>query len=302
MVRMLALERDEIVSGKQLPFSIFDPTRNLLLAVKGQVVTERMRAALLRSGLMAFSEDDGGLESHQAANLDADIPPLLQLRLQYARGSVISRSAFRISREDDSESYTCRVVGLSEPRGLILTAPMQDGGSHVAISEGQPWLFRTLYSTAAIRFAGVIGKVVHEPFPYFHVEVPPLIEMRHVRKVQRVAICLNSVLRLSHPVEAVIVDLSTTGMQIATATGLELQPCHRLQMEFRVTVLSKPYDLSVDVEVVRCLGTLDSRHPGISFYGLGIEGVSDFHRMVLHAFVQGCVIRELDGLSKMLTE
>lgn len=301
MVRMTALNRNEIVSGRELPFSIFDPSHNVMLAVKGQVVTDRLRAALLRSGLLAFAEDDT-FEAQPAANMDAVIPPLLQLRMQYARGSAISRCAFRISRGDGSESYTCRVVGLSEQRGLILTAPVRDGGGHVPISEGQTWQFRTLYSTAAIRFAAVIGKVVHDPFPYFHVDVPPMVEMRHVRKVQRVSLCLNAVLRLSHPAEAVIVDMSTTGMQIATDASVDLQQSHRLPLEFRVNVLGKAYDMSVDVEVVRCLGAIDPRHPKIEFYGLGMDGLSDFNRLVLHSFVQGCVIRELDGLSKMLVE
>jgi hypothetical protein len=301
MVRRIALDTAEIVSGKPLPFSIFDPSRNRLVASQGQMVTERLRASLLLRGLMAFTDDDSTAASSPAEASDFEaVQPLLQLRLQYARASVISRSGFRLSREDGGESYTCRVVGSTEQRGLILTAPMRDDGSYVEVSEGQTWQFRTLYSTAAIRFAAVVGKVVTQPFPYFHVEVPPLVEMRHIRKVQRVATCVNAVLRLSHPAEAVIVDLSATGMQIATDLSVRLQESHRFKAEVRVTVLGKPYDLGLDVDVVRCLGAADPRHPQVIFYGLGIEAQTELERMVLHAFVQSCVIEELDALSKIL--
>jgi hypothetical protein len=302
MVRRITLDTDDIVSGKPLPFSIFDPNRNRVVATQGQLVTERMRTSLLLRGLMAFTDEIAPAQSSPAAAAEFEpVEPLLELRLQYARASVISRSGFRLSREDGSESYTCRVLGICEDRGLILTAPMRDDGSYVAIEEGEAWLFRTLYSTAAIRFAGAIGTVVTKPFPYFHVKVPPLVEMRHIRKVQRVAICLNAVLRLSSSAEAVIVDLSTTGMQIAVPMGVKVQDYHRFKIEFRVTVLGKPHDLSVTADLVRNLGAMDPRHPQVAFYGLGIETQTEFDRIVLHAFVQGCLIDELDGLSKILS-
>jgi hypothetical protein len=301
MVRRITLDTDDIVSGKPLPFSIFDPNRNRVVATQGQLVTERMRTSLLLRGLMAFTDETAPAESSPAAAAEFEaVEPLLELRLQYARASVISRSGFRLSREDGSESYTCRVLGICEDRGLILTAPMREDGSYLAVEEGETWLFRTLYSTAAIRFAGTIGTVVTKPFPYFHVQVPPLVEMRHIRKVQRVAICLNAVLRLSSSAEAVIVDLSTTGMQIAVPMGVKVQDYHRFKIDFRVTVLGKPHDLSVTADLVRNLGAMDPRHPQVAFYGLGIETQTEFDRIVLHAFVQGCVIDELDGLSKIL--
>jgi hypothetical protein len=301
MVRRISLDTDDIVSGKPLPFSIFDPNRNRVVATQGQFVTERLRASLLLSGLMAFTEEEPLAGSSPATPLNYEaIEPLLELRLQYARASVISRSGFRLSREDGGESYTCRVMGVCEDRGLILTAPMRDDGSYIGIREGETWLFRTLYSTAAIRFAGVIGMVMSKPFPYFHVRVPPLVEMRHIRKVQRVAICVNAVLRLSSPAEAVIVDLSTTGMQIGVPMDVKVQDYHRFKLDFRVTVLGKPHDLSVTADLVRNLGAMDPRHPQVAFYGLGIEPQTEFDRMVLLAYVQSCLIDELDGLSRIL--
>ena len=198
MIRKIALDKSGIVSGKPLPFSVFDPGRKILLAAKGQIVTDGMRDALLRNGLMALTDEDAAHGGSHAGEL-TERSPLFELRLQYARASTISRSGFRISRDERSESYPCHVVGISERRGLMLTAPARDDRTYVAITEGQTWMFRTFYATAAIRFTGIVEKVLFDPFPYFHVEVPAMIEVRHIRKMQRVATCLNTTLSLETP-------------------------------------------------------------------------------------------------------
>ena len=115
MARHIALDKAEVVCGKPLPFSIVDPGRNLLLASKGQVVTERMREALLRNGLMAIADDGDAHSSREQPGQDA-LSPLLQLRQQYARASAISRSGFRISRDERSECFSCHVIGMAERR------------------------------------------------------------------------------------------------------------------------------------------------------------------------------------------
>lgn len=301
MARKIALDRTEIVSGKPLPFSVFDPTRNLLLAAKGQIVTEGMRAVLLRNGLTAIVDDDASGDSADVAAANDDAPlPLHHLRLQYSRSSAMSRWGFRISRDERSDSYTCRVIGISERRGLILSAPARDDRSFVAISEGQTWLFRTFYATAAIRFTGIIDKVLFDPFPYFHVEVPALVEMRHVRKMQRVAVCLDAALDLETPTQAVIVDLSSTGLRIAVSDAVNLSEGQRVAVKFRLTLLDESRDMRVEASVVRCLGNADSQHPEVRFYGLLAQPQSNVDQLILHSYVQGCVIHELDVLSKML--
>jgi hypothetical protein len=301
MARKIALDRSEIVSGRPLPFSVFDPARNLLLAAKGQIVTDSMRAVLLRNGLAALVEDDepGGHGGSGAANDEVPMP-LHHLRLQYSRASAMARWGFRISRDERSDSYTCRAIGITERRGLILTAPAREDRSFVAISEGQTWLFRTFYATAAIRFTGIIEKVVFDPFPYFHVEVPAVVEMRHVRKMQRVATCTDATLDLDTPTEAVIVDLSSTGLRIAVHEAVKLSEGQNLKIHFRLTLLEQTRDMHLDATVVRCLGNADSQHPQVSFYGLLVQPQSDVEQLILHSYVQGCVIHELDALSKML--
>lgn len=299
-MRKIALDKSEIVSGKPLPFSVFDPSRKLLLAAKGQIVTDWMREALLRNGLMAVADEDDCCSPSAEAAADDAPSPLDQLRLQYGRSSAGSRWAFRVSRDERSDSYACKVIGIGERRGLIMTAPAKDDRSYVAISEGQIWLFRTFYATAAIRFTGIIEKVLFDPFPYFHVEVPPQVEMRHIRKGQRVAVCLNATVELDTPAAAVIVDLSSTGLRIGVDATTALEESQQCRVKFRVAVLGKCYDLDAAATVVRQLGTADPQHPQVHFYGLGLEPQNDFDRMLLHAYVQGCVAQELDGLTKVL--
>jgi c-di-GMP-binding flagellar brake protein YcgR len=205
-----------------------------------------------------------------------------------------------MSRDDRSENYSCQVIGIGERRSLILSAPARDDRSYVAISEGQTWLFRTFYATAAIRFSGTVEKLVFEPFPYFHVEVPQIVEMRHVRKMQRVAVSMDAVINLENPQEAVIVDMSTTGMRLALPQDVKLEEGQRIKVDFRVQVLGEVHPLSVNATVVRCLGGADHMHPEVHFYGLGLEMASSMERLLLHAYVQGCLVNELDGLSKIL--
>ncbi len=300
MVRKIALDKSEIVSGRPLPFSVFDPHRNLLLAAKGQIVTDWMREALLRNGLMALADEADDTSQAAEAATDDTPSPLHQLRMQYSRMPAGSRWGFRISRDERSDSYACRVIGVGERRGLIMTAPAKDDRSYVAIGEGQTWLFRTFYATAAIRFSGVIEKVLFNPFPYFHVEVPAQVEMRHIRKGQRVAVCLAATLQLETPTDAIIVDVSSTGLRIGVDASVALQESQQLQMTFRITVLDKCHELTAQATVARALAAADPLHPQIHFYGLGLEPQNDFDRLLLHAFVQGCVAQELDGLSKML--
>lgn len=299
MSKEMVLDRTEVVCGKPLPFSVFDPSRKLLLATKGQIVTERMREALLRNGLIAMAENG---TAHMTQDQCDEVPasPLLHLRQRYGRASMLARSGFRMSRDERSECYSCQVIGIGERRSLILTAPVRDDRNYVAISEGQSWLFRTFYATAAIRFTGIIEKLVFDPFPYFHVDVPAQVEMRHIRRMQRVAVCMDTMLNLAQPTEGLIVDLSSTGMRLALPEEIALQESQRFDVQFKVQVLDEWHAVRARATVARCLGAADSQHPQIHFYGAGVEPHSERDRLLLHAFVQSCVIRELDGLSRIL--
>ena len=89
-------------------------------------------------------------------------------------------------------------------------------------------------------------------------------------------------------------------MRIGVKDDVVLQEGQTLTIAFRITVLGQARDLQMPATVARCLGNADSQHPRVRFYGLGVEPQSELDRVILHAYVQGCVIHELDGLSKIL--
>ena len=98
-----------------------------------------------------------------------------------------------------------------------------------------------------------------------------------------------------------IVDLSSTGMRIGVKDDVGLDEGRTVPLAFRITVLGQSRDMNMQATVMRCLGNADSQHPEVRFYGLGLEPQSEVDRLLLHAYVQGCVIQELDGLSKVLS-
>lgn len=302
MQKLVELNRSEIIVGKPLPFGIYDAERKLLLAAKGQRVSDAMRERLRGGKLMAVVDEDGRGGSAETEARDEPVCQLTLLRQQLARATGGTRVGFKVSRDERSESHTSRVVGIGERRILMLTVPAMGDYQYVNINEGQIWLFRTFHATSAIRFTARIGKVILEPFPYFHIEVPSAIEMRSVRKMLRAPLCVTAVVELDEPREGVIIDLSSAGARLAMRKDHVLHDGQQLVLRFRLPVLDDAYDLIVKGTVVRSSDALDAAYPDLIFYGLRIEANSPSDRLVLHAYAQERLVHEFDVLSRLICD
>jgi hypothetical protein len=302
MSRTTALRANDIVVGRALPYSVYGADKTLLLA-KGQIVSERIRDALLRNAVMRSGTEDDAFPATASAEERIEVPepcPLQALRNHYAKTFGTARLGFRMSRDDRSEAYTAWALGTHEQRGLILSAPVSRDNSLVAVSDGQTWIFRAFYGTAVFRFAGVVRKVAFEPYPYFHLQPPPVIDMRRVRQRPRAQISLQATVRLAAPAEGVIVDLSSCGLRLAMKPGDALEKGQALNLQFVITVLDKVHEIDIAATVVCLYGASDSRHPNVNFYGLTIEPRNDFEHMLLHAYVHERLVDELDATWKIL--
>lgn len=304
MSRQTPLLAKDIIVGKALPFSVYGADNTLLLA-KGQVVSERIREALLRNGVRPAYRPEEQSEPEQERIEVPETCPLQAFRNAYARVAGSTRVGFRMSRDDRGESYTAWVIGTHEQRGLMLSAPMSRDNSLVAMADGQTWIFRAFHGTAAFRFSGIVRKVMFDPIPYFHLQLPPTIDMRHVRQRPRAQVCLPAAITLNEPqqgdaLDGVICDLSSCGLRLALKQSDVLQKQHSLHIRFSVPLLEKSHDIQATAKVMALYGAADQRHPGIHLHGLRLTPCSEFEQMILHAYVQERLVDELDAIWKIL--
>lgn len=300
MHNSVELDLSEIVSGKPLPFSLYDANRKVLLAARGQIVSDAMRARLRGHNLVAVAEEGHGSSATSSEEPDPEpMCPLASLRQQQAKLTT-TRIGFRISRDERSDSYTSWVVGIGARRGLLLTVPSIGEQSYLNINEGQNWLFRTFHAVSAIRFSALIERVIFEPFPYFHVALPTALEMRNVRKLPRASACLDATIVRDATIDALVVDLSAEGMCVALRKEQALKEGDQVEVRLRLPILDEAHELQVRGTVVRSKGALEAAHPDVVFFGLSIEPETALDRIVLHACVQERLAKDFDAFSRVL--
>jgi PilZ domain/Flagellar protein YcgR len=292
-----------IAIGKALPFSIYDSQRKLLLAQGHVVESQRSLERLQEQGQYYKPEHpdaDDRAVVEEAADSDP-VDPLTALNRDYANISQRARCGVKIAPRETGESYFCWVIGVSqENRGLVMTAPARSDKALAAISKGQVWFCRMFSSTSVFRFRGAILKVAFDPYPYLHILVPEVIEKRLIRQLPRALVSLQATLTVPESHFASVVDLSVGGARIAVDKTLELDVGHPLHLNVTIEVLGRAQELCLKAKVAVVYGMIDTRHPGIAFYGLSFEGLDERITFLLHGYVQQQIASEYDGLGQIL--
>jgi hypothetical protein len=297
------LDKNQIVVGKPLPFSIYAADNTLLLA-EGQVVkSEGMRETLARTGVRISSRNGirPNLQSGQITEEIRTENPLARFTSDHVKAAERWRPSLRMSRDDAGESFAVRVLAVTERNTLILTAPMRSDGSWITVLEGQPWVFRTLYHTTAMRFQAQILKSVFDPFPHLHVVVPATIERRNVRKAARVVVAVPATLLTTDAIPALIVDMSIGGARVAVSASDVLLEKHSLRCAFSLAILERSFPLELRATVVAHETQTDPNHPDITFYRLQFESLPDQDTLTLHAYLNGVLAMDMDSFWRLAT-
>ena len=293
-----------IAVGKSLPFSIYDSQRKLLLAQGHVVESARSLERLLEQGQYYKAEhSDGDDRSVIEEAIESDpVDPLTALNRDYANVAQRARYGVKIAPKETGESYLCWVIGVSqENRGLVMTAPARPDKALAPVSKGQVWFCRMFSSTSVFRFRGAILKVAFDPYPYLHILVPEVIEKRLIRQLPRALVSLQATLLVPDSHFASVVDLSVGGARVAVDKKLELEVRRPVQLGLSIEVLGKTQELRLEAKVAVVHGVVDTRHPGVAFYGLSFEGLDERLTFMLHGYVQQQLAREYDSLGQVLS-
>jgi hypothetical protein len=225
--------------------------------------------------------------------------PLAALQKDYG-ASAGRRFALSVASSDSEEAYSTWVIGVHN-RSIILTAPRRANGSLVSVTVGQSWLCRAFQMTSAFRFRSAVLKVVFEPFPHVYIEAPKHVERRTVRGKPRAAVFVDVALQAPLAAPAVIVDLSVSGGRLAVEDGIKLERGQPLRIALKLELIDSQFELSLKGSVIALFGANDGRHPGVLFYGIKFEGLTEVERLVLHSFVSGQLAMELNSLWQILS-
>jgi hypothetical protein len=219
----------------------------------------------------------------------------------YADIGARARGALRVHFDNSKIGYNVSVVGIvRSKRILALTAPVTPEGSLAAVMKGQLLTCRWFSATTAFRFRATVSRVSFEPIPLIHIDLPPIVERRTMRGVPRGLCALRAMLKTPRDVEAIMVDLSTTGARVAVSEEAKLEKNQELTLIVQPTMLRRDYELIIRCQITAPAGAIDPKHPHVRFYGINFLDVSDYTMLTLHAYVQECLVAETDVLSLVL--
>jgi hypothetical protein len=246
-------------------------------------------------------KDGAAVHQRISTMRDPQRAALENLIRDYADIGSRSRMGLLISPGDSKSNYTVDVVGIiRQKRLLVLTAPTTDEGSLIAVIKGQLLTCRWFSATTAFHFRAGITRILFEPVPLVHIELPPVIERRTVRGEPRALATLRTLVKANDDAEGVLVDLSVGGARIAVSENVVLTKGQYVELHTRPQLLQRQYGLILKCQVTGSAGANDPKHPHVRFYGLNFENLSDMDRLVLHSFVQQCLAVESDVLSQVL--
>lgn len=219
----------------------------------------------------------------------------------YADIGARSRIGLLINFGESKDNYTVSTVGvIRSKRILVLTAPVTAEGALVALTNGQVLTCRWFGATTAFRFRVKIIRMVFDPVPLLHVELPPIVERRTVRGVPRALATLRAALKTPTDVEVAIVDISISGARIGVIADVSLPIGKEIVLHARPKMMGRPFEFTVRAKIAANMGNSDPKHPEVQFFGLEFAEMSDQTLLTLHAYVQECLAFETDTLAQVL--
>lgn len=214
-----------------------------------------------------------------------------------------SRINLLVTPGESDKTFPVTVLGvLAARRYLIVSAPTTPEGSLIAVFKGLTLTCRWFNASTAFLFQAVITKVAFEPEPLLYLKLNSRTSRRAVRTLPRALVNLPAALKLPAVATSLVVDLSVTGARIAVTRDTALQAGQELELSMKPHILDRDFLLTINCKVATAPEAGPPGHSDIAFYGLKFSELPDLDLLVLQAYVQECLMREMDTLAHVLLD
>jgi hypothetical protein len=235
------------------------------------------------------------------ASNEERISPLERYMREQVKSIARWHPTLRMSATETGESFTTVLLGVHAQHHFILEAPKQADASLVDVREDDVWVFRSLHHRTALRFQARVLLVAPKPLPHLHVQLPEAVERRTVRSATRVPVALKATLMHSKTTPAMIIDLSVGGVRLAIGESSMLPVGQKIVFSIALQIQDRLYPLELSA-VVRARDPAVAEHPGVAFYRMQFDFLSETAFLTLQAYLGTVVADELDSFWRMIDE
>lgn len=194
----------------------------------------------------------------------------------------------------DRDRKNVRLIGCSEGRSLIVTAPSQEGNL-ILVREDQHFVVRMFSENTVQAFNARVLKSYQRPYPYFHLSYPDECESHVVRRAHRVD--LNKIISIRNTtpdnegmkLPAKLTNLSTAGAEIVCNQSVGGEG-DILEVYLKLSVGGVEKYLSLPAEIKR-LKQGEGRDKSDVIHGIQFLPLEDEDIIVLHGFVYETLIK-----------
>jgi len=206
------------------------------------------------------------MTQEESTAVAADSPPAYQF--EDLRLKVGDRLQVQLPSNVSQERQIVRLIGYVDRKCLLVSAP---GGTATGKSliEGDRIGVRIFSGQGAFGFTCYLDRIIRLPFEYLHLSFPTEIQGLLIRKAPRVKTEIGvSVGTASAKVEAVVANLSATGMLISAGTALGAKGD-----EITIAMPLALYDVKTDLNLkarIRAVGSAPAEGGG-ERHQVGVE-------------------------------
>ncbi|HCZ17672.1 MAG TPA: pilus assembly protein PilZ [Candidatus Accumulibacter sp.] len=286
----IALQKDDILLGKPLPWAVFDRSRKLLLEPGSVVAVQSQLDALLDKGICrerpgADVKLDSRRERRESGvGASTEAAGERALPLDEIKLGIGDPFQIQTQTEHAEARYYVKLIGYLKGKGVLVTLPEVDGRLCL-VREGQAFVVRFFSGKSAYAFTASVLRSSSIPFPHMYLSYPSQVRGLVVRTGERVPVRIICAIAMRDDTKTVsaagmLTNLSVSGALLSAKARLG-NPGDLLSIKFRVEIREIEFLAALDA-AIRSVSRDDS---GEFLHGIQFAGLPDDAAIAMTAFV-----------------